>query len=283
MDVPDRPRCGWLHRVADQETDWRALNRRHWDERVPLHLQGTFYNVADFQHRPDVLRSFEVAEVGDVSGKRLLHLQCHLGLDTLSWAGRGASVVGVDFSEPAVRAAQDLADNLGISARFVAADVYDTVEALNEATFDVVYTGIGALCWLPDLSAWAQVVRRLLAPDGFVYLAEFHPFTYTLDDEGRTVVADYFNEGPHLVADPGSYASPEAATRHNATVQYQHRLGTVVSAIASAGLRLEFLHEHDLTLFPRFTTLVPSADGFRLPADQARIPLMYSLRASAAA
>lgn len=179
-----------------------------------------------------------------------------------------------------MHAARDLADSIDVSARFVAADVDDTPEVVGGETFDIVYTGIGALCWLPDLPAWARVVRRLLAPDGFLYLAEFHPFADILDDaEGRTVVADYFDEGPHVSTAAGSYADPAAATRHNTTVQYRHRLGTVLSAITGAGLRLEFLNEHDITLFPRFASLIASPGGFRQQDGRPRIPLMYSLRA----
>ncbi|MCK9928412.1 class I SAM-dependent methyltransferase [Frankia sp. Mgl5] len=267
--------------MTDQELDWRGLNRSHWDERVPIHLSGEFYDVAGFVRHPDVLRAFEVTEVGDVSGKRLVHLQCHIGLDSLSWAARGASVVGLDFSVPAVEAAQAIAAEVKAGARFVAADVYEAVEALGGETFNVVYTGLGALCWLPDLTRWARVVERLLAPGGFLYLVEFHPFAHTLDDAtGRTVAFDYFDEGPHVWTDPGSYADPAAATRKNTTVQYEHRLGSVISAVAGAGLRIDFLHEHDMTLFRQFASLVRGSDGFRLREGLPRVPLMYSLRAA---
>lgn len=272
---PDTVGC-----VPDQDVDWRELNRAHWDERVPIHASGSFYDVAGFLRSRDVLRPFELTEVGAVSGKRLVHLQCHFGMDTLSWAQHGADVVGLDFSVPAIEQARELAVESGLVARFVAADVFDAVEALGGETFDIVYTGIGALVWLPDLTAWADVVRRLLAPGGFLYLAEFHPFCNTLDgSDGRTVTSDYFDEGPHVWTFSGSYADWDANTRHNTTVQYIHRLGSVVSEIARAGLNIEFLHEHDFTLFRQFHSLVRGPGGFRLPEGQARVPLLYSLRA----
>lgn len=272
------PRPGTSHQSG---VDGPALNRAHWDERVPLHLNGAFYDVAGFRRRPDVLRAFEVAEVGEVSGKRLVHLQCHIGLDSLSWAGRGAAVVGLDFSAPAIEAARALAVEIGVDARFVVADVYDAVEALDGETFDVVYTGNGALPWLADLHRWARVVARLLAPGGFLYLAESHPFAHTLDEAtGTTVAYDYFAEGPFVSTDTGSYADRLAATTQNTTVQYEHRLGSVVSAIAAAGLRIEFLHEHDRALFAQFESLVRGPDGFRPPEGRHRLPLMYSLRAT---
>lgn len=237
--------------------------------------------MAGFSRHRDVLRAFEVTEVGPVVGRRLVHLQCHIGLDTLSWAVRGATAVGLDFSVPAVEAARGIAAEIGVAARFVAADVYDAVEALDGAAFDIVYTGLGALCWLPDLTRWARVVERLLVPGGFLYLAEFHPFADTLDEvEGHAVVFDYFDEGPHVWTETGSYADRAAATAQNTTVQHNHQLGTVISAIAGAGLRIEFLREHEITLFRRFASLERGTEGFRLPEGRPRVPLIYSLRAT---
>ncbi|MEU6662023.1 class I SAM-dependent methyltransferase [Streptomyces sp. NPDC046821] len=249
--------------------DWRTANRANWDERVPVHVAGSFYDLPSFVAGKDTLRDFELTEVGDVSGKSLLHLQCHIGLDTLSWSRRGATVTGLDFSAPAVDAAGGLATQIGATtARFVTADVYDAFDALDEQTFDIVYTGFGALCWLPDLARWAQTVASLIAPGGFLYLAEYHPFADVLDEDGRTVEGDYFRRDPIVVDAPGTYADPTAQTAATLTVEWQHGIGEVVSALTAAGLRLEFLHEHD-------------HGHFRLPAGL-RVPLVYSLRASKA-
>jgi 2-polyprenyl-3-methyl-5-hydroxy-6-metoxy-1,4-benzoquinol methylase len=166
--------------------DWRELNRANWDDRVPVHLASEYYNVAGFRSGVSSLRPFESAEVGDVTGKRLLHLQCHVGLDALSWARLGAQVIGLDFSEPAIKAARSLAADLGIDASFVVADVYDAVTALAGQRFDVVYTGTGALVWLPDMTRWAQVVAALLEPGGLLYLVEGHPFAQILDEAHGT-------------------------------------------------------------------------------------------------
>jgi SAM-dependent methyltransferase len=192
-----------------------------------------------------------------------------------------ARVSGLDFSEPAVEAARSLAAQCGLAARFVAADVYDAVAALGES-YDVVYTGLGALNWLPDLGRWAGVVAQLLNPGGFLYLPEFHPVGYMLDDEeGRTVAYDYFDRAPQVWNEPGTYAEQGADLRNSTSVEFLHGLGDVVSALAAAGLRIEFLHEHDYTLFPRFTSMQRLAGGvFRLPEGRPRVPLMYSLRAT---
>lgn len=266
--------------VPVDQPEWLALNRAMWDERVPIHVDSAHYDLAAFRVGRNTIRDFELAEVGDVRGKTLLHLQCHIGLDTLSWARRGAAVTGLDFSEPAIHEARALARTLHLAAGFVAADVHDAVDALCGRTFDVVYTGAGALCWLPDLSWWAEVAAALTRPGGFVYLAEFHPFADTLDDQARTVSGDYFNRAPHVSDVPGTYADADAETVNNRSVEWLHGIGDVVTALAGAGLRVELLHEHDLTLFERFSCLERCPDGtYVMPPDRPRVPLMYSIRA----
>ncbi|MFI9809653.1 class I SAM-dependent methyltransferase [Streptomyces sp. NPDC052301] len=264
---------------------WREDNLAMWNERVPVHVAGEYYDLDGFRARPDVLRDFETAEVGDVTGKSLLHLQCHIGTDTLSWLRRGAArVVGLDFSAPAVEAARALAADLGHGperAAFVTGDVYDAAGAVPEPSYDIVYTGLGALCWLPDIRRWAETAASLVAPGGFLYLAEFHPLTESLDDAtGTRIVRDYFRRDAAVWDEPGTYADPGAATVHNRSVEWQHTLGDVVSALAATGLRIEFLHEHDVSLFPRFENFEVRDGYHRFPADHPRIPLIYSLKAT---
>ena len=262
--------------------DWLAVNRANWDERVPLHVDSDFYDVPGFLAGADTLRPFEPAEIGPVAGKRLLHLQCHFGLDTLSLARHGAAVTGLDFSAPAIETARRLAVEIGADdARFVVADVYSAPQALAGERFDVVYTGIGALHWLPDLDQWAKVIGGLLAPSGVLYLVEFHPFSDVYADDARTVTADYFRTEPEVYEMVGSYAGP-AETTNNTAVGFSHTLGDVVSSIAGAGLRIEFLHEFDVTMFHRYAVLAAGDDHlYRLPAGHPRIPMTYSIRATA--
>ncbi len=197
-----------------------ADNRKLWDAWTPIHTAGDFYDVARFRDDPDDVRiePWEREEVGDVTGKTLLHVQCHFGLDTLSWARLGASeVTGVDFSEPAIAFARELAAEVGLAdrSRFLVSDVYDLPGPLAGETFDVVYTGRGALGWLPDLAPWAAAVAGFVKPGGIFYIHEGHPVLHAIDDdatEPNPVALGYDYWGGETLSFPveGSYADPDA-------------------------------------------------------------------------
>ena len=267
--------------VAEHTPEWLRVNRQNWDERVGIHADSEFYDLPAFRAGASTLRAFEREEVGDVSGRRLLHLQCHMGQDTLSWARLGAETSGLDFSEPAIRIARTLAEETGLAARarFVVSDVYSAPQALEGQRFDIVYTGLGALVWLPDLDRWAQTVASLLNPGGFLYLLELHPVTDMLGDDGRAVEQDYFDTRGQDVDYAHTYTGGTTMT-HTRQVQWRHPLGEVLTALATAGLRLDFLHERDVTVFRRFTELQRVDGGYRFPAGRPRVPLTYSLRAT---
>lgn len=202
-----------------------------------------------------------------------------------SWARRGARVTGLDFSDAAVRTARGLAADIGLGdrARFVVSDVHEAPAALGGERFDIVYTGLGALVWLPDLGRWADVVSRLLEDGGVLYLAEFHPLTEMLAQDGTTVERDYFETRAETFDYPHTYTDGPPLTS-TVSVQWHHPLGEVVTALAQAGLRIDFLHEHPTTLFRRYEVLEHAGDGgYRFPAGHPRIPLMYSIRAVKAA
>lgn len=262
--------------------EWLSVNRALWDELVPIHVASAFYDVEGFLRGGSTLRPFELEEVGDVEGLTLVHPQSHFGLDTLSWARRGARVTGLDFSRPAISAARQVADEAGLEAEFVESDVYGAVNALGGRRFDLVYTGRGALNWLPDIERWARVMAALIAPGGRLYLTEFHPFAHVFADDELTVAYPYFHLHPFVWDEPGSYADPDAHTVHNRSIEWNHGLGAVVSALISAGLRLEFLHEHDHTEFARWPFLQRAGDRtYRMPDGMPSLPLMYSLLATA--
>jgi SAM-dependent methyltransferase len=268
------------------DDDWRTTNQRWWDERAPAHAgPDSVYDIDGFVAGRDDLRPFEDDELGPVDGLDLVHLQCHIGTDTICWARRGARVVGLDFSAPALGAASELALRCGVTVGWVRSDVYDAVAALDRRTFDVVYTGIGALNWLGDLDRWAATVHDLLRPGGRLYLVEVHPMYSALGDDGRTLREDAVT-GAYRIWDEEddpdaatSYGAPGATFEQTAAWERLHPLGDVVSAVLDAGLELELLHEWDSTPVPT-TWLERRDDGlWHFPADATPFPLTYSLRA----
>jgi SAM-dependent methyltransferase len=264
-------------------------NLRTWEAWTQIHVGSDFYDVASFrdESNPIRLRDYEIAEVGPVAGKSLLHLQCHFGLDTLSWARLGARVTGADFSPAAIEAATALATELGIDARFVVSDLYDLPRKL-DGQFDVVYTSRGVLGWLPSISRWADVVAHFVKPGGMFYMTEVHPVAQVFEDEGDVQPGDLRLRYPYWEhPDPlsfqveGSYADRTAPTEGLVEHSWNHSLGEVVSALIDSGLRLDFLHEFDFAEWA-MPFLEPGADGrSRLPADvHGRLPLFFSLRAT---
>jgi SAM-dependent methyltransferase len=265
---------------------WSDDNRAWWDERVPLHVDSDFYALDAFRAGDERLRPFEVDELGiDVTDIDLLHLQCHIGTDTLAWARHGARVVGLDFSSEAVAAATGLAGDVGLAdrAEFVAANVYDAVGALGNRQFDVVYTGIGALTWLPDIERWAETAAALVKPGGALYIVEIHPFTWVFaDDTAEPAVGwDYFAE-VHWDDSIGSYADRDAPTSHNRTHERNWGIGKVVSAVIASGLAVEFVHEHPIGVeryWPWMERVEGRPDLWQTPEGRPSLPLTWSLRA----
>jgi SAM-dependent methyltransferase len=260
-------------------------NRALWNEWTDVHVVGEFYNRDGFVRDPsDIrLRPEEIAELGDVTGKSLLHLQCHFGLDSLSWARLGARVTGADFSERAIEEATKLAGECGIEARFVTSDLYDLPAEL-EGSFDIVYTGVGALGWLPDIGRWAEVVAHFLKPGGTFYVLEGHPSFWIFDGEAETPLVKYpyfQREDPITEKVEGSYADPTADIQTEHEHGWAFGLGEVVNALIEQGLTIRSLREYDFLLWPA-TFLEEGPDGrWRMPAgSEAEIPLMFSIKAT---
>lgn len=265
-----------------------ADNRRLWDAWTKINFESKFYDVDSFRdgRRGIRLSDYEIDEVGDVKGKTLLHLQCHFGMDTLSWAKLGATVTGVDFSPAGIATARALAAEVGIDATFVESNVYDLRSAL-EGQFDVVYTSNGVLGWLPRIRPWAEVAAHFVKPGGFVYVNEIHPVAQVFADEGvgpgeLRLQYPYWEHPDEPITLPGqSYADRDAPTEGLVEHGWDHSLGEIVTAIIDAGLHLDFLHEFDFVNWP-VPWLVQSADGrYRLPPGTAgQLPLFFSLKAS---
>jgi SAM-dependent methyltransferase len=269
--------------------DYRDVNRASWDERVPAHVASADYQVDRFAADPGFLSEvvrFDLPRLGDISGLRGVHLQCHIGTDTVSLARLGASMTGLDFSVPAVAAAQELAQRTGADARFVQGDVYAAPDLLGRGEFGLVFTGIGALCWLPDIRRWAEVVGALLAPGGRLFLREGHPMLWSLADtrEDRLLVVQYpyfERPEPNVFDEGGTYVETEAVFEHNLTHEWNHGLAEIITALMDAGLELTALTEHDSAPWPALPGMMEQSDDgeWRLADRPWRLPCTYTLQA----
>jgi SAM-dependent methyltransferase len=270
--------------VKPGNEEYFAANRRHWDEVTPIHIASKFYDVDSFRSGKSSLLPIELAEVGDVSGKTMLHLQCHFGMDTLSWARKGASVTGVDFSPVAVGAARRLANEIGIDARFIESNIYSVPEVLDEQ-FDIVFTSYGALTWLPDIEEWTRVAARYVARGGFLYVLDGHPFVESFwgSPSARDVriTHNYLGSDAHPQdGDDRDYADPDARVVNRLTYEFPHPMGSIVTGLVDAGLTIEFLHEFPCAAWEALPGLVQGHEGYWwMPGDAPQIPLMFSLRA----
>jgi SAM-dependent methyltransferase len=263
-------------------------NRSLWEAWTAIHAEGEFYDLAGFRAGGVRLRDEEIEAVGDVTGKTLLHLQCHFGIDTLSWARLGAVVTGADFSPAAIRLARELAADLGFSdARFVESNLYDLPANL-EGEFDVVYTSRGVLGWLPDIAGWARVVAHFVKPGGIFYISEIHPVAQAFENEGvepgelRLAYPYWEHREPLVFEVQGSYADPTADVGEQREHGWDHGLGEIVTALIDAGLTLEWLRESpELEWAADFLVETePGSGRYRLPPEtKGELPLMFSLRA----
>jgi SAM-dependent methyltransferase len=267
--------------------DYRAVNLANWNSRVPHHERG--YGLERYLSDPAYLSSvvrFDLPRLGSVAGLEGIHLQCHIGDDTLSLARLGARMTGLDFSAPALVVARRLARDTGARIDYVESDVYDAVEALGEERFDLVFTGIGALCWIPDIRRWAEVVARLLRPGGRLFVREGHPMLWTLalPRPDGLVVVDYpyfetqagtrFVETKTYVEHEGELASPEC-------IEFNHGLGQTIGALTQAGLTLTAIEEHDSAPwdFLPGATAVDAHGEYRLKDRPERLAATFTLQA----
>jgi SAM-dependent methyltransferase len=261
------------------------INRRAWDERAAIHaLDATgAYMLERFRAGADALHTIEAAELGDIRGKRVLHLQCHIGCDTLSLARRGAVVTGLDFSGTALDVARRLAEETGLRAEFVQGTV-DQAPQVTPGPFDLVFSTWGFLCWLPDMREWARTVAAVLAPGGELYCAEGHPGFFVLEDVGGALQLTYDYQTPAgrpmEFVTPTTYTGDETVLTHQATRQWNHSLSAILGGLIDAGLTITMFHEHEVLPWRGLPCLVPASDRlWRFPDGYPRFPLSFSLRA----
>jgi 2-polyprenyl-3-methyl-5-hydroxy-6-metoxy-1,4-benzoquinol methylase len=269
--------------------DYRDVNRRWWDEAAPVHAASSDYAAARFAEDPAYLSGvvrFDLPRLGDVRGLDGVHLQCHIGTDTVSLARLGARMVGLDFSQAAVEEARRLAALAGADATFVAGDVYESPEILGRGRFDLVFTGMGALNWLPDVRRWAHVVAELLRPGGRLFSRECHPVLFALDDEradGLLVLEhSYFeHEEPLTTDEDGTYVETDHVFTNTVGHEWNHGLGEIVTAVLDAGMELTMLEEHDSIPWEALAGQMDDiGDGeLRLSDRPRRLPHTYTLQA----
>lgn len=262
---------------------FNEANRALWNVWTEQHKDSEFYAMAAFKEGRSTLRPIEVAELGHVAGKSLLHLQCHFGLDTLSWARQGAIATGVDLSDESIALARSLSAETGIPATFVCSDVLSLPTRLT-GQFDIVFTSYGVLHWLRDLDRWAEVIVHFLKPGGIFYIVEDHPFMRVFDAATSPLKVDnpyFFEPDPFHMQMRGSYAA--AATEESPLLDlymWDHSLGEIVTALVGAGLHLDFLHEFPFHLRAKFPDMVQGEDGmWRLTREHNMVPLLFSLQA----
>jgi len=267
---------------AERHDNAEDANRVWWDALARVHVH-TYKEVQLLRDGKEILDEIELREVGDVRGKSLLHLQCHIGTDTLAWARNGATVTGVDFSAEAIACAEQLRDELGLKATFIQSNVYDLPSVL-AGEFDMVYSSRGVLCWLRDLREWASIVSHFLSPGGVFYLMESHPILNALEEETPGVLSlanPYFHapQATRWEAGGGDYADDSHTVEHP-SYEWVWSLSDVVNALIGAGLEIEFLNEYDRLFFRLFPSMI-SDDGrqYRLAQYPGMVPLIFTLRA----
>jgi 2-polyprenyl-3-methyl-5-hydroxy-6-metoxy-1,4-benzoquinol methylase len=253
-------------------------NRELWNQRTIVHKDSAFYDLAGFRSGATVLTPIELNELGDVSGKKLLHLQCHFGMDSLNWARLGASVTGADLSDEAIKEARALNEELKLDARFICCNVYDLKEKLDDK-FDIVFTSYGVVGWLPDLDRWADTVAHFLKPGGLFYIAEFHPVVWMFDDDFTHIKYYYDNRELIVTENQGTYTDREADIKGK-EYSWNHSLSEVLNALIRAGLELKSFNEHMYSPYPYFRNMVESNPGqWHIKGMEGKIPMVYSVSA----
>ena len=267
------------HQMKNLLDRYFQSNKALWDKRTAIHKSSSFYDVEGFMKGKNVLNDIELKELGDVSGKSLLHLQCHFGLDSMSWSRLGAEVAAVDFSDEAIRTANEIKGELELDTSFICCNVYELKEHLDRQ-FDIVFTSYGVVGWLPDLQIWADIISHFLAPGGVFYMAEFHPVLWMFDETFSRISHPYLNRGVIEMDTEGTYTDRNAALRHK-EYGWNHGISEVVNALIRHGMEIQFLNEHDHSPYDCFDNTTKNSDGnFFIKGYEQILPMVYSIMAT---
>ena len=270
----------WCDKLKEKK--FFETNLKRWNELVDINAKSELYDLEGFKSGKTSLLPIELEELGDVNGKSLLHLQCHFGMDSLSWARKGAVVTGIDFSKKAISLARKLSNKLKIPAKFLVSNIYDIHQIINE-TFDIVYTSYGVICWLPDMIKWAKIISDYLKPGGIFYIIDNHPFGAIIDEhqDPFKVGFNYFNDGKPTYWDEGpAYSDPNAILKNEASYEWFHSMSEIINSLLKASLELEFLHEFPFTFHNIHPDMKKREDGYwEFQSLKFNVPMMFSIRA----
>lgn len=264
-----------------QVTNYLTLNKQSWNNRVDIHMASEFYDMEGFLSGNTSLNPIELERLGNLHGKSVLHLQCHFGQDSISLARLGARVTGVDLSDKAIERARELANECAAAAKFICCDLYSLPDHLDE-TFDVVFSSYGTIGWLPELDKWAHIISRYLKPGGKFIFAEFHPVVWMFDDAFQNVNYNYFNDGPIIEKEKGTYANRKADLNQE-FVTWNHAISEVLNSLLRSGLRIDSFDEFNYSPYNCFSETEEIAPKqFRIKHLKGQIPMVYALTASKA-
>lgn len=262
--------------VMNASENYLNINRESWNKRTEVHIGSDFYDMESFLAGRSSLNAIELDLMGDVKGKKILHLQCHFGQDSISLARMGAEVVGVDLANKAIDHAHELAEKLNANARFICCDIYDLPDHLDEA-FDIVFSSYGTIGWLPDLDKWAKIIHRSLKPGGRFIFVEFHPVVWMFDNDFKSIAYNYFKTDAIVESYSGTYADRNAAVTIK-DVSWNHSLAEVFSGLLNAGLQLKCFEEFDYSPYPCFNAVTEYEPGkYRIGHLGNNIPMVYAL------
>lgn len=262
-------------------------NRKSWNKRTSVHIESSFYDLESFKKGKSSLNDIELKALGNVKGKSLLHLQCHFGMDTLSWARKGANVTGVDLSDEAIQKAKEINNDLNLGATFICSNVYDLreVEVVDfsgkkfQESFDIIFTSYGTVGWLPDLDIWAKIIAHFLKPGGIFYIVDFHPVLWMMDENFHQIKYDYFNTSVIAEENTGTY------TDRNAPIQsleysWNHPLSEIFAALLKNGLTIIEMNEYAYSPYNCFNNLEQGTDQmWRIKNMEEKMPMIYSIKA----
>lgn len=262
-----------------KEDNYLDINKKAWNQKTEVHIDSEFYDTPSFLQGRSTLNSIELDLLGDITDKKILHLQCHFGQDTLSLARLGADVTGVDFSDKAIEEARKLSEIAGVPARFICSDVYSLHEILDEK-FDIVFTSYGTIGWLPDLEKWAKTISHFLKPGGTFIFAEFHPVIWMFDDNFEKIAYNYFKADAIIESEIGTYADVSAPLE-NEMITWNHAMSEVINNLIKSGLEINDLDEFNYSPYNCFRNTEEFEPGkYRIAHLGNNIPMVYSIKAT---